>query len=195
MSAKLISIIGPPAAGKTTLAEALAERLDGEVIYEDYAGNPFLAASYLGDPTARLPAQLYYLMSRVKQLALPSWPERGLRISDYGFCHDRVYARRQLAAEEWNLYDRVARRLETRIKPPDLLIHVDAAEDELLRRIGSRGRAFEGAMNADFLAELRRAYEAISGETAAVIRLSADAMDFRDAPAMDALAGRVREQL
>ncbi|RKY23662.1 MAG: deoxynucleoside kinase, partial [Planctomycetota bacterium] len=41
MAAKLISIIGPVAVGKTTLAECLAAQLPAEILYEDYAGNPF----------------------------------------------------------------------------------------------------------------------------------------------------------
>ena len=68
MSAALISIIGPPAVGKTTLAALLAAKLPAELIREDYAGNPFLADSYAGSEQARLPGQLYFLLSRVGQL-------------------------------------------------------------------------------------------------------------------------------
>ena len=45
MAATLISIIGPPASGKTTLAESLCADLEAELVREDYAGNAFLADS------------------------------------------------------------------------------------------------------------------------------------------------------
>ncbi|MFW6133675.1 MAG: deoxynucleoside kinase [Planctomycetota bacterium] len=195
MSATLVSIIGPPAAGKTTLAEALAARLGAEVIYEDYAGNPFLAASYAGEASAKLPAQLYYLMSRVGQLALATWPEAGLRVSDYGFCHDRMYARRQLDGEDWELYDRLARRVEPLVKPPDLLVGVDAGADELARRIARRGRRFERSIDRGLLQALRDACLAEAPPGCPALRLSAEEADFRDAETLDAIAAQVRREL
>jgi deoxyadenosine/deoxycytidine kinase len=69
MAAKLISIIGPVAVGKTTLAEALARELPGDVLYEDYASNPFLAESFTTQAELMLPSQLYFLLSRVRQLS------------------------------------------------------------------------------------------------------------------------------
>ena len=133
MSATLISIIGPPAVGKTTLAEGLSTELPGELIYEDYEGNPFLADSYTGGGDACLPAQLYYLMSRVKQLALAAWPVEGRFISDYGFCQDRIFAERRLGADDLKLYRRVARRVEGLVKGPDVLL---SAFGELLSAFG-----------------------------------------------------------
>ena len=111
MSAKLISIIGPPAVGKTTLACCLADDMPASLIREDYQGNPFLVESYLGSPEACLPAQIHFLMSRVGQLALAAWPAEGLVVSDYGFCQDHIYAAAKLSADELRLYDRLARRL------------------------------------------------------------------------------------
>jgi deoxyadenosine/deoxycytidine kinase len=193
-AAKLLSVIGPPAVGKTTLAEAFAAELGGEVIYEDYAGNPFLAESYLGDGAARLPAQLYYLMSRVKQLALSSWPREGLRVSDYGFCQDRIYAEAQLTADAMRLYDRVARRLEGLVKRPDLVVRLDAAEPTLLRRIAERGRTFEQAMTHKFLSRLRAAYSALDAGGEGVC-VDCDAVDLRPGEALAALVAEVRGRL
>ncbi|MBS3734192.1 MAG: deoxynucleoside kinase [Phycisphaerae bacterium] len=195
MSATLVSIIGPPAAGKTTLAEGLAGHLGAEVLYEDYAGNPFLGVSYTTDASAKLPAQVYFLMARAAQLALPSWPGTGTRISDYGFCHDRMYARQQLDADDWALYDALARRIEPRIKPPDVLIAVDAATDELRRRIGARGRRFEQGMDRDFLQAMRDACSAVAAETDGTVTLRADQVDFRDAATVAAIAEQVRQVL
>ena len=98
MSAKLVSIIGPVASGKTLLAEKLSAELPAGLIREDYAGNPFLADSWAGQDDKLLAGQLYFLMSRVKQLALSAWPDDGTFVSDYGFCQDRIFAEIRLCA-------------------------------------------------------------------------------------------------
>lgn len=196
MSAKLISIIGPPASGKTTLAEHLAAELPAALVREDYAGNPFLAESYVGRKEARLPGQLYFLISRVGQLSRSSWPACGLLVSDYGFCQDRIYARVRLGEEDYRLYDPLARRLEGLVHPPDLLIHLDAAEATLLGRIARRGREHEKVMDAEFLAEMRAAYnEAARREACPVIRIDCDAVDFRRDSGRAALLAEVRRKV
>jgi deoxyadenosine/deoxycytidine kinase len=190
----LVSVIGPPAVGKTTLAEALARALPAEVIYEDYAGNPFLAEAYLGRDDLRLPAQLYYLFSRVGQLAMSRWPADGLRVSDYGFCQDRLYATAQLAGEELHVYDRVARQVESLVKPPDVLVLLDADEDTLLKRIAARGREFERTFTRQFLTRMRQAYRALPAAAGGdVIEIDCARTDVREDAA--AVAEKVREAL
>ena len=181
MSAKLISIIGPPAVGKTTLAEWLAARLPAELIREDYAGNPFLAGSYQGRSDAMLPGQLYFLMSRAKQLSLSSWSQEGLFVSDYGFCQDRVFASARLSKDDLGLYRRIAGRIEGLIKPPDVLVHLDACEETLLERIAARGRNFEKSMTTEFLRTMRKAYnEAQTEQNCPVISIDCDEMNILD---------------
>jgi len=196
VSASLISIIGPPAVGKTTLAEQLVEHLPAGLIREDYAGNPFLAASYLGRDDARLPGQLYFLISRVKQLSLINWPKEGTYISDYGFCQDRIFAAARLGADELKLYERIVRRLERLVRPPDLLIHLDACEAVLLQRIASRGREFESPMTGKFLSAMREAYnEAAREARCPVISVDCDAVDLQDRGGLAALVVQIRRKL
>ena len=194
MSAGLISILGPPAVGKTTVAERLAEELPAGLIYEDYAGNPFLAESYLGRDAWRLPAQLYYVMSRVKQLALATWPKSGLMISDYAFCQDAIYAAVQVPPEEKPLYDQVAAKLAPLVKPPDLAILLDAPAPMLLERIANRGRAFEKAMSEAFIDGLRHSYDAAVEELGCpLIRIDCRRTDLRRPGERSHLLKRIRE--
>lgn len=196
MSAKLVSIIGPPAVGKTTLAEHLAAELPGELIREDYAGNPFLAESFTGPGAARLPGQLYFLMSRVRQLSEASWPEAGLFVSDYGFCQDRVYAEAKLAADDLGLYRRLARRVDGLVHPPDLLVGLDAREQTLLGRIAARGRPFERVMTGEFLSGMRKAYNTILADAPCpVVAVDCDATNLLDASARAALAEEIKAKL
>jgi deoxyadenosine/deoxycytidine kinase len=196
VSAFLASIIGPPAAGKTTLALHLATELPAELIIEDYASNPFLADSYAGRSEAHLPAQLHFLLSRVAQLRSSSWPRGGMFISDYGFCQDRMYANLRLPAEDLKLYDLLAGRMEAMVHPPDLVIHLDAAEATLLERIAARGRTFERAMTADFLGEVRQAYNSFAcSASCPVISVDCRRTDLRQAGARAALTAEIRRKM
>ncbi len=195
MKAALVSIIGPPAVGKTTLAERLAEALPAGLIREDYRGNPFLVEAYAGSAEARLPAQLYFLVSRAGQLSSAACQDEP-KVSDYGFCQDRIYAGALLGEHEFRLYDKLARRVERMVHPPDLLVHLDCSEPELLRRIERRGRDFERSMTRDFLARMRTAYnEFVSGSSRPVINIGAESADVRDAAMAAELAGRIRKML
>jgi len=180
MTARLISVIGPPASGKTTLAELLAEDMPAELLREDYEGNPFLADSYAGPEEARLPAQLFYLLSRVRQLSRATWPDEGLLVSDYGFCQDRLYATQRLAADELTAYDSVHAHLARRVHRPDVLVHLDARPATLLERIARRGRAFERAMTRAFLEDMRAAYdEVVASASCPVVRVDGETVDVR----------------
>jgi deoxyadenosine/deoxycytidine kinase len=150
MSAPLISIIGPPAVGKTTLAERLAGALPAEIFYEDFRGNPYLAASFTGRDDLLLPSQLYFLLARARQLAGP-WPGEGVVVSDYGFAQDRLYAAARMNGDDLRAYDRVWSRVAPTVRRPDVLVHLDAALETLRGRIAGRGRAFEAAFTETFL--------------------------------------------
>lgn len=180
MPAKLISIIGPPAVGKTTLAEDLAADLSAGLIREDYAGNPFLAESYVGVDSARLPSQLHFLISRVGQLARAGWPEDGLFVSDYGFCQDRAYASVRLGTEDYAAYDAVATRLEPLVQPPDAIVLMEASIPALKKRIAARGRDFERAMDPEFLAAMAGMYHGMAPQLpCAVLRVNTETVDLR----------------
>ncbi len=196
MAAKLISITGLPAAGKTTLAEALASELPARIVYEDYEGNPYLADAYAGDVDARLPAQVHYLISRAEQLSRKTWPADGLVVSDYGFCQDRIYAENTLVDADWDYYEFFADRLAPRVQPPAVIVHLEASDTMLLERIARRGRDFERGIDAGFLSTMRQAYNDLEARVdCPVIRVDCDATDLRDAAARAGLIETIRESL
>lgn len=196
MTARLISIIGPPAVGKTTLAEYLSAELPAGLIREDYAGNPFLSDSYVGPPEARLPSQLCFLMSRAKQLAISTWCGDGLVVTDYGYCQDRIFARRRLDEDDFALYRRVADRVDPLVHPPDVVIDLDAAVETLSGRIAERGRPFETAMTPRLLAAMREAYDAAARALQCpVFRVDCDAVDLRDPSWRTGLIGEIVRRL
>jgi len=192
----LISIIGPPAVGKTTLATLLCQDLPAGLIREDWDHNPHLAESYAGGPEARLPSQLYFLRSRAAQLAANTWPAQGLYVSDYGFCQDRIFARQRLGRSDFETYESLADSVERAIHAPDVLVYLDAPCGELLARIARRGRQFEHAMDRAFLESMRQEYrQAVASMRCPVIEIDAGEEDFRQPAARAAAVERVREAL
>ncbi len=196
MSVILISIIGSPASGKTTVAEWLAEELPAKIIYEDYAGNPFLADFFLGRAEFALPAQLCFLFSRLNQLNSAALADGETVVSDYGFCQDAVYAAGNLSEGDLSVYHRLAGPVGKMVKQPDVLIHLDGSEDMLLDRIARRGRRHETAFTADFLARMRRAYrEIVSSAACPVIGIDVGEVDLRAGPDRAKLLRDIREAL
>ena len=178
--APLLSIIGLPASGKTTLAELLAVELPAKLIREDYEGNPFLAESYCGPDAMRLPAQAFYLLSRVSQLAGAHWPARGTFVSDYGFCQDRIYASLRLCPDDLAAYELLLARVSPLVRPPSAMVYLDAEPPALLERIAIRGRPFEKAMTADFLSAMRAAYnDTVEASDCPVFTVRCDEVDLR----------------
>jgi len=196
VAARLVSIIGPPASGKTTLAEWLAAALPARFIREDYRGNPYLAEAYLQRREFALHSQLYFLFSRLSQLNLRTWPADGLAVTDYGFCQDRVYAAANLSGRDMALYRRLADGAERLVKAPDVLVHLDADERLLLERIARRGRSFERTFTAAYLASLRRAYrEAAAAMPWPVIPVDVGRTDLLAEGPRRELLERIREAL
>ncbi len=161
MSARLISLVGPPGSGKTTVAHWLAPRLGARLVLEDFAGNPFLAPGFLGHTELRLAAQLQYLLGRTQQLLDLSWPEAGTVVSDYTYLQDALYARVWLAGEELETYRRVNAQLAGCVHGPDVLVHLDGPVELLVERVARRGRPFEALFGTEFLGRLRREYQAL----------------------------------
>ena len=141
-----------------------------------------------------MPGQLYFLVSRAGQLSRASWPEHGVRVSDYGFCQDRIFAQLKLNAQELSIYEPLRARLENLVHPPDLLIRLTASPRVLLGRIAARGREFERVMTAEFLENIDGLYARAAAEAKCeVLAVDSDQMDFRAEPNVRELAKTIRQ--
>src|ERR1700735_3158794 len=87
---RFIAIEGPIRAGKSSLAQVLAETLHARRIVEP-EDNPFLDRFYLGEPGMAFATQMWFLMERHAQLrdvedfSLPV-------VADYLFEKDKIFA-------------------------------------------------------------------------------------------------------
>src|SRR6266511_5394309 len=139
MSFQYIAIEGPIGAGKSSLAERLATRLDAAVVLEE-TDNPFLADFYVGRPGAALQAQLFYLLNRHRQQLTLRQANLFAQatIANYLFDRDKIFAYLNLDDNELFIYQRLFDLLAKDVASPDLVIYLQAPTDVLLRRTRDR---------------------------------------------------------
>lgn len=155
-----ICVEGPIGVGKTALADLLAKRLEGRLVLEQVDENPFLDRFYQDIRGYAFQTQLFFLLSRHRQQQELSQQElfASTVVSDYLFEKDRVFAALNLSEHELALYNQVYKLLEHDVKPPDIVVYLQARTEVLVGRIRKRGRPFEAAIDPDYLDALSDAY-------------------------------------
>ena len=157
---RYIVIEGPIGVGKTSLARRLAASIDSDLLLEEAEANPFLERFYRDPRGAALPAQLFFLFQRVRQIEQLRQPDmfNATRISDFMIEKDRLFAQINLDRHELSLYDRVCDSLEIEPPVPDLVVYLQAPVDTLLFRIARRGLEYEQSINRRYLERLTEGY-------------------------------------
>ena len=157
---RYIVVEGPIGAGKTALAKRLAKSLGGELILEEAFENPFLERFYREGKSAALPTQMFFLFSRARQMEELRQADMfaRVRVSDYIFAKDRLFAEINLDPDELSLYDQIHERLAVDVPVPDLVIYLQASVDALTDRIGRRGVGFERLIDKRYLERLADTY-------------------------------------
>lgn len=157
---RFIVVEGPIGVGKTSLATRLAESFGGEVILELVEENPFLERFYRSGRSAALPAQLFFLFQRARQLEELRQSDlfSPVRVADFHFAKDRIFAEINLDREELSLYDQISDKLQVETPVPDLMIYLQASVDALMQRIMRRGIPYERMIDRRYLERLTDAY-------------------------------------
>ncbi len=191
---QLVSIAGPIAVGKTTLAERLAAILQGGVLHEPYHTNPFLPRVCAGAKELGLACQLYFLVHRSEQLNPQSLSLDRVFLSDYVFDQELIYAQRCLEADQWELYRDVFPRYAEKVATPALVVYLEDSATNCLDRVHQRNRPYEQRMTLDFLAALREGYEQLfaNWSRCPLIRVPASQIKPDDGPAAEHLARQIK---
>lgn len=155
-----IVVEGPIGVGKTSLATRLAKSFDSDLLLEGADENPFLERFYQDPRTGALPAQLFFLLQRARQMQDMRQTDmfQPVRVADFLIEKDRLFAELTLDAEELRLYEQVYEHVTIDAPVPDLVIYLQAPEDVLLKRIAKRGIRYERKIDAAYLRRLSEAY-------------------------------------
>ncbi len=159
-ASRYIVVEGPIGVGKTSLTKKLAESLSADVLLEEVYENPFLERFYRDGQSAALPAQMFFLFARARQIEDLRQADMfaNVRVSDYLFSKDQLFAELNLSPDELNLYNQVTSSLDIEAPVPDLVIYLQSSVDALLERIARRGILFERAIDRRYLERVTDAY-------------------------------------
>ena len=158
---KHIAIEGVIGVGKTTVAERYAETVGARLVLESFEENPFLEDFYREPGKYAFKVQIFFLLSRYKQLSEMPPPDlfhRGL-VSDFTFLKDRLFASVNLDKHEFLLYQEVASIFSRLLRKPDLIIYLQASTDVLMERIKRRGRSFEHNISREYINQLNEVFD------------------------------------
>jgi deoxyadenosine/deoxycytidine kinase len=193
-----IVIEGPLGVGKTSLALLLAEKLNADTLMEDVDENPFLARFYQDPKAYAFQAQIFFLLRRYQptlEMGQMGLFKRTI-VSDYLFDKDRIFARVNLDDNEFWLYEQLFRMLKKRLRPPDLVIFLQARTEVLLKRIKKRNRKIERSIDAEYLERINQAFNTFffHFNDAPLLVINASEIDFVHIPAdLEDLVGRIRK--
>jgi len=161
MNYKFIVIEGNIGAGKTTLSKALANKLNGRLILEQYADNPFLPKFYKDPDKYSFQLELSFMIDRYHQfnkklINLDLFQE--ITIADYHLMKSLIFAQTTLKDDEYNLYRKIFNILYPSLPKPDLYIYLYAKPERLLQNIEKRGRDYEQSITAEYLDNIQKNY-------------------------------------
>lgn len=156
MTKRLILIAGNIGAGKTTLAERLADKLGWQAAYESVSDNPFLGDFYNDMQRWAFHLQIFFLGDRADQQRRMAQLEKSAIIDRSIYEDYHVFAKAALrlgnvTEREFDAYGRVFDMIVQGLPKPDLLLYLDARVETLVDRIHGRGRDIESGIQADYL--------------------------------------------
>jgi deoxyadenosine/deoxycytidine kinase len=161
--ARYIVVEGPIGAGKTSLAHRLAEYLPSvKPLFEQPENNPFLARFYQSPERWALPTQLSFLFQRLEQIATlerEGMGESQCIVSDFILERDPLFARLNLPADEFALYQKIFEAMKPAAPPvPDLVIYLQAPVSALAERVYKRGVDAERRITESYLERVAKRY-------------------------------------
>ncbi|NIV30971.1 MAG: deoxynucleoside kinase [Anaerolineae bacterium] len=203
MTKRLALVAGNIASGKTSLTERLGARLGWQTAYESVADNPYLADFYEDMGQWSFHLQVFFLGHRAEQhLELAGHPRSA--IADRSIYEDaHIFARAlyhmgNLSERDYQAYRQVYDMVVANLPRPDLLLYLKAPVPVLLERIGSRGRAIEHGITADYLSLLETFYaEWLQGfDLCPVLTIRTDDLDFvHRVEHLDIVVQRIQDRL
>jgi len=157
---KYIAIEGVIGAGKTSLAKKISERLNSQLVFEQFEQNPFLENFYSDRKRYAFQTQMFFLVNRYKQQQELNQENLFVDyiVSDYIFEKDKIFAYLNLSGEELKLYESLFPLLARNLRKPDLVVFLQSSAERLMYNIKKRGRKIERNITKSYIEDLCEAY-------------------------------------
>ena len=159
-----VAIAGNIGSGKSSLTGLLAGRYGLQPVYEAVDENPYLADFYERMDLYGFHSQIFFLARRLKQHLSQVNPGQHV-VQDRTVYEDAaVFAtnlHRQgiMTDRDFDSYWQLFEAVSLALRPPDLLVYLQADLAKLRQQISLRGRGFEAGISDDYLLQLQDLYE------------------------------------
>jgi deoxyguanosine kinase len=156
-----ITIEGNIGAGKTTLANILAQKFNARLILEQFADNPFLPKFYKNPEQYAFPLEMFFMAERYKQLKEVLATKdlfKQITITDYLFTKCLLFAKNSLQSDEYNLYTKLFEIINPQIIQPELVIYLHSPVSKLQANIKKRNRPYEQNIADNYLFNIQEMY-------------------------------------
>jgi deoxyguanosine kinase len=189
-----ITIEGNIGSGKTTLANALFEKMNADyLILEEFEKNPYLSLLYEKEDVA-FETEMFFLVSRYSQLKNDN--QDGLIISDYDMFKNLVFAETTIDnKEELKKFKSIYDILNIKSARSDLIIYLDTTVDTVVNRIKKRNRTMEIKLDKEYLAKLSENYNNYLKEMDNVIFINANEFNVFDEKQLNSLINQIKEYM
>ena len=198
-----IAVAGNIGAGKSSLTQLLADHFTLKPYFESVDDNPYLSDFYTDMPRWSFHLQIYFLANRFKSHKMIVESGSSV-IQDRSIYEDaeifarNLYEMKRMTQRDYDTYVSLFHVMQEYLKPPDLLVYLQASVDTLVDQIGRRGRDFEKSIERAYLEKLNGHYEDwIQRYTIGpVLTIPTDNLDFVSKKAdLDDMIGRVKNAL
>lgn len=156
-----ISIEGNIGSGKTTFCKKIKEEYNCQLILEEFDDNPFLPLFYKDQERWAFTVELFFMTERYKQMQ-KQLVSRDLfvdfTITDYAFIKTLLFARQNLEAGEFKMFQQLFSTLNQSFPQPEILVYFHRSVDVLQANIAKRGRAYEKDITAAYLTKVQNSY-------------------------------------
>ncbi len=161
MKYHFVTIEGNIGAGKTTLAHLLSKHYNARLILEEFADNPFLPKFYENPKQFAFPLELFFMAERYKQLKDLLHTQdlfNSITVSDYLFTKCLLFAKVNLPADEFRLYQSLFDIIHQQLIQPEILIYLHSPVSRLQQNIRKRNRSYEQQIADEYLFSIQETY-------------------------------------
>jgi deoxyadenosine/deoxycytidine kinase len=149
-----LAIEGVIGAGKTTTTTLVAQLTGLEARLERLDDHPFLEAYYREPARHVVHTELAFMLMQARQVGDAS----EALVTDFAPAKNQIFAGLWLGGEDLQFLQQAERRLWRGLQPPDLTVFLDVPPPVCLKRLHSRGRAYETGLTEGDLIDIRRGY-------------------------------------
>ena len=180
-----VAVAGNIGSGKSSLTKLLSQHYGWKTFYESVDDNPYLADFYGDMNRWSFNLQVYFLSKRFNDHKKIVDGTESV-IQDRSIYEDaEIFAKNlhdigKMDNRDYTNYVELYKVMMQYLRPPDLLIYLDARIETLVKQIARRGREYEQSIPRSYLEQLRENYSSWIGSyrLGPVLVIPSDEVDF-----------------